>query len=181
MVVSTLVLTLITITGFFVVPPNVTRVLIFFGKYRGTVRKEGFYWTNPFTSKKAVSVKAYNVASDKIKVNDLLGNPIEVGAIVVWEVADTAQALFDVEGYEEYVDVQIEGAVRQVTSKHPYDDDQAEVEVVSLRGGSDVIAIGVLPDHLGELQELNGDIERDLGGRHALQQRGHLRLLIPER
>ena len=108
-VVGSILLTLLTLPGFFVVPPNVTRVLVLFGTYRGTVRQEGFYWTNPFTSKKAVSVKAHNVGSDKIKVNDLLGNPIEVGAIVVWEVADTAQALFDVEGYEEYVDVQIEG------------------------------------------------------------------------
>lgn len=139
-VVGSIILTLLTLPGFFVVPPNVTRVLVLFGTYRGTVRKEGFYWTNPFTSKKAVSVKAHNVASDKIKVNDLLGNPIEVGAIVVWEVADTAQALFDVEGYEEYVDIQVEGAVRQVASTHPYDDDQAEGDVISLRGESDVIA-----------------------------------------
>ena len=154
-VVTTLVLSLITVTGFFVVPPNVTRVLVFFGKYRGTVRKEGFYWTNPFTSKKTVSVKAYNVASDKIKVNDLLGNPIDVGAIVVWEVADTAQALFDVEGYEEYVDIQVEGAVRQVASTHPYDDDQAEGDVFSLRGESDVIA-EELEEELGRRLERAG-------------------------
>ena len=153
--VSCLVVFLLTVPGFFVVPPNVTRALVLFGTYRGTVRKEGFYWTNPFTSKKPVSVKAHNVASDKIKVNDLLGNPIEVGAIVVWEVADTAQALFDVEGYEEYVDVQIEGAVRQVASTHPYDDDQAETDVVSLRGGSDVIA-GELELELGRRLERAG-------------------------
>src|SRR5262245_26288310 len=102
----------ICLLGFFIVTPNHSRVLVLFGRYRGTVRQEGFYWTNPFTSKRSVSLRAHNVASEKIKVNDLLGNPIEIGAVIVWRVRDTAQAMFDVEDHERYVDVQVEPAIR---------------------------------------------------------------------
>lgn len=126
--------------GFFLVNPNMSRVLVLFGTYRGTVRQAGFYWTNPFTSKASVSLKAHNVASEKIKVNDLGGNPIEIGAVVVWQVRDTAQASFAVEDYEHYVDVQIETAVRQLASTHPYDEGQADVHVPTLRGDSTEVA-----------------------------------------
>jgi regulator of protease activity HflC (stomatin/prohibitin superfamily) len=130
-----------TLPGLFVVGPNQSRVLVLFGRYRGTVREQGFFWTNPFTLKHQVSLKAHNVASEKIKVNDLAGNPIEIGAVVVWQVADTAQALFDVEDYEEFVDIQIEAAVRKVASTHPYDEGQdTPAEVVSLRGDSEEVA-----------------------------------------
>jgi regulator of protease activity HflC (stomatin/prohibitin superfamily) len=93
--------------GFFIVQ-NIRRVLVLFGRYRGTVRQEGFYWTNPFTSKRSISLRAHNLASEKIKVNDLLGNPIEIGAVVVWQVRDTAQAKFDVQDFESYVNIQVE-------------------------------------------------------------------------
>lgn len=129
-----------TLPGFFLVNPNMSRVLVLFGTYRGSVRKEGFYWTNPFTSKTRVSLKAHNVASDKIKVNDLGGNPIEIGAVVVWQVRDTAQAEFAVEDYQHYVDVQIETAVRQLASTHPYDEGQADANVPTLRGDSTEVA-----------------------------------------
>src|SRR5262245_19546100 len=102
----------VCVFGFFIVTPNHSRVLVLFGRYRGTVRQEGFYWTNPFTSKRSVSLRAHNVASERIKVNDLLGNPIEIGAVIVWRVQDTAQAIFDVEDHERYVDVQVEPAIR---------------------------------------------------------------------
>src|SRR5262245_62742820 len=82
--------------GFFIVNPNRAKVLVLFGRYRGTVRNEGFYWTNPFTIRHSMSLRAHNVASEKIKVNDQLGNPIEIGAVIVWRVRDTAQACFDV-------------------------------------------------------------------------------------
>lgn len=131
---------LICLCGFFVVSPNMARVLVLFGKYRGTTREEGFYWTNPFTVKQTVSLKARNIASQTIKVNDLTGNPIEIGAVVVWKVRDTAQALFDVDAYEEYVDVQIETAVRELAKAHPYDDGQHPDDVKSLRGDSDVVS-----------------------------------------
>ena len=83
--------------GFFIVGPNMSRVLVLFGMYKGTVRQQGFFWTNPFTSKRRLSLKAHNIASDTIKVNDSRGNPIDIGAVVVWQVRDTAQALFDVD------------------------------------------------------------------------------------
>src|SRR6185295_277664 len=102
--------------GFFVVQPNVARSLVLFGRYRGTVRVDGFYWTNPFTQRRRVSVRAHNFASEKIKVNDLVGNPIEIAAVVVWRVRDTAQAIFDVEDYLHYVNVQSEAAIRQLAS-----------------------------------------------------------------
>ncbi|MGQ0553318.1 MAG: SPFH domain-containing protein [Planctomycetota bacterium] len=127
--------------GFFVVPPNIARVLVLFGRYRGTVREPGFYWTNPFTLRHKVSQRAHNVASQKIKVNDLLGNPIEIGAVVVWQVRDTAQAVFDVENFVNFVDVQIETAVRSLASTHPYDEGQAEGHSVTLRGDAEQIAV----------------------------------------
>ncbi|HZL99263.1 MAG TPA: SPFH domain-containing protein [Planctomycetota bacterium] len=132
--------------GFFVVPPNVARTLVLFGRYRGTVRDDGFYWTNPFTARRRVSVRAHNLASEKIKVNDLIGNPIEIAAVVVWRVRDTAQATFDVEDYLHFVNVQCETAVRQLASTHPYDEGQADDHSVSLRGHADVVA--------GELQSM---------------------------
>jgi hypothetical protein len=138
MIVSTIVWA-VCLIGFFIVNPNMSRVLVLFGKYRGTVRDEGFYWTNPFTVRTPISLKAHNIASEKIKVNDLLGNPIEIGAVVVWQVQDTAQAAFDVESYNHYVDVQIEGAIRQLAKSHPYDDGQSETEVISLRGDTEEV------------------------------------------
>ena len=111
--------------GFFVVEPNMARALVLFGTYKGTVRKDGWHWVNPFTSKKKVSLRAFNMASKTIKVNDQLGNPIEIAAVVVWQVKDTAQAVFDVDDYTDYVDVQIETAVRHIcllyTSPSPRD------------------------------------------------------------
>jgi regulator of protease activity HflC (stomatin/prohibitin superfamily) len=125
--------------GFFIVTPNHSRVLVLFGRYRGTVREEGFYWTNPFTSKRGISLRAHNVASEKIKVNDLLGNPIEIGAVIVWRVHDTAQAMFDVEDHEKYVDVQVETAIREIAKGHPYDDGQTEENLISLRGDTSAV------------------------------------------
>jgi regulator of protease activity HflC (stomatin/prohibitin superfamily) len=133
------VVVVVCLIGFFIVTPNHSRVLVLFGTYRGTVRKEGFYWTNPFTTKRSLSLRAHNVASEKIKVNDLLGNPIEIGAVIVWRVADTAQASFDVEDHEEYVDVQVETAIREIAKTHPYDDGQTEANPISLRGDTSAV------------------------------------------
>jgi len=135
--------------GFFIVTPNHSRVLVLFGRYRGTVRTEGFYWTNPFTSRRSVSLRAHNVASEKIKVNDLLGNPIEIGAVIVWRVHDTAQATFDVEDHEKYVDVQVETAIREIAKAHPYDDGQTEEDSISLRGDTSAV-VGELKNELQE-------------------------------
>lgn len=129
----------ICLCGFFVVNPNESRVLVLFGKYRGTVRQNGFFWTNPFTIKHKVSIRARNLNGEKLKVNDKSGNPIEIAAVVVWKVRDTAEALFDVDDYEEYVSVQSESAVRHLASVHPYDADSDDA--ISLRRSTDEIAV----------------------------------------
>jgi regulator of protease activity HflC (stomatin/prohibitin superfamily) len=118
--------------GFLVVQPNEARVLIVFGRYTGSVRDSGFWWVNPFALKKSVSLRIRNFASEKIKVNDLHGNPIEIAAVVVWQVIDSSRALFDVDNYVQFVDIQSETAIRALASEYPYDtqvDDQP-----SLRG-----------------------------------------------
>jgi regulator of protease activity HflC (stomatin/prohibitin superfamily) len=139
MVIPLAIGAILVLPGFYIVNPNMSRVMVFFGDYRGTVRKTGFWWIHPFTSKHKLSLRAHNVGSEKIKVNDAVGNPIEIGAVVVWRIQDTAQAIFDVEDYTEYVDIQIETAVRRLAGKHPYDEDDSEGEHVSLRGDQDQV------------------------------------------
>ena len=133
--------------GFFMVQPNQGAVLQLFGRYVGTVRDEGLRWANPFYSKKAVSLRIRNFESNKLKVNDLEGSPIEIGAVVVWQVVDTAEAVFAVDDYEDFVHVQAESALRQSATSYPYDlhDDHK----ISLRSHTQEIA-----DHLRkEIQE----------------------------
>lgn len=119
-------------SGFSVVQPNDSRVLILFGKYTGTIRQSGFWWVNPFTIRKKVSLRIRNFNSQKIKVNDLHGNPIEIGAVIVWKVVDSAKAVFDVENYEQFVDIQSETAIRTLASEYPYDVEEDDKS--SLRG-----------------------------------------------
>jgi regulator of protease activity HflC (stomatin/prohibitin superfamily) len=126
--------------GFFIVGPNEGRALVLFGRYRGTIRESGFFWAHPFASRQKVSLKAVNVSSSVIKVNDLVGNPIQIGAVVVFQVRDTAQALFAVEDYRHYVDVQVETAVRRLASIHPYDDSESHADGITLRGDSEDVA-----------------------------------------
>ncbi len=124
--------TILWAAGLTVVQPNEARVLVLFGKYVGSIRDSGFWWVNPFTDRKRVSLRIRNFNSEKIKVNDLHGNPVEIAAVVVWQVVDTARALFDVDNYVQFVDVQSETAIRALASEYPYDtqrDDEA-----SLRG-----------------------------------------------
>jgi len=129
---------IILLVGCIVIGPNEARVLTFFGRYTGTVRTSGLRWVNPFTNKRNVSLRARNFESAKIKVNDIDGNPIEIGAVIVWRVTDTAQAMFDVESFGNYVQIQAESAVRNLAMHHPYDThDEAKV---SLRGHSEVVA-----------------------------------------
>jgi regulator of protease activity HflC (stomatin/prohibitin superfamily) len=112
---------LIALGGFFTVAPNEGKVLQFFGRYVGTVRDAGPRWTNPFYSKRGVSLRVRNFESSKLKVNDLDGNPIEIAAVVVWQVVDTAEALFQVNDYEDFVHIQSESALRQMAQSFPYD------------------------------------------------------------
>ena len=131
---------LIMLAGFFVVDPNLSRVLILFGRYRGTVRKNGFFWTNPFSVKQSLSLRAHKLDGDVIKVNDLMGNPIEISAVVVWRVADTARATFDVEDYEHFVRVQSDAALRNLASTHPYDKGMSDEVETTLRGSTEIVA-----------------------------------------
>jgi len=133
-----LLIGIITLTGLIMVQPNDSRVLIFFGKYIGTVRHSGFWWVNPFTVKKRVSLRIRNFNSQRIKVNDLHGNPIEIGAVIVWKVVDSAKAVFDVENYEQFVDIQSETAIRTLASEYPYDVEEDDKS--SLRGSPQEIA-----------------------------------------
>jgi regulator of protease activity HflC (stomatin/prohibitin superfamily) len=163
---------LVSFGGHFTLQPNEARVLILFGSYKGTVRRSGFYWANPFYSHSRgkipwavapppdpksqtrvggrqgiiykplpakISLRAHNFTSDKLKVNDKRGNPVEIAAVVVWRVEDTAQAAFDVEDYESYVQVQSEAAIRSIASNYAYD--HGEEQEVTLRGGGDEVAL----------------------------------------
>lgn len=131
------VLALIGAFGLFVVNPNEGRVLQLFGTYVGTVKTPGLHWANPLYTKQRISLRAVSLESARLKVNDLDGNPIEIGAIVVWRVVDTAQAVFNVDAYEKYVQVQSEAALRQMATSYPYD---AHDHHVSLRGSTAEVA-----------------------------------------
>ena len=128
---------IIFLVGLIAVQPNDSRVIIFFGIYSGTVRETGFWWVNPFAIKRRVSLRIRNFNSDKIKVNDLRGNPIEIAAVIVWRVTDTSRAVFDVENYEEFVAIQSETAIRSLASEYPYD---GEEDKASLRGSPTEVA-----------------------------------------
>jgi len=131
-------LDLLAFKGLFTVAPNEGQVLQLFGAYRGTAREEGLRWANPFFSKKRISLRVRNFESAHLKVNDTDGNPIEIAAIVVWRVVDTAEAVFEVDDYENYVRVQTESAVRNLATHYPYD---AHLDGhLSLRGSTDEVA-----------------------------------------
>lgn len=134
-------------SGFFTLQPNEAAVLVLFGAYRGTVRDSGFWFANPFIRKIKISRRARNFNGDTLKVNDKRGNPIEIAAVVVWRVRDTAQAVFDVENVENYVRIQSESAVRHVASSYAYDD--GEPNELTLRGGADAVSAALT----SELQE----------------------------
>lgn len=152
---------LVFLRGFFVLEPNESEVITLFGKYSGTVRDQGWYWTNPLTARRRVSLRVHNFNTPQLKVNDNDGNPIEIGAVVVWSVVDTARATFDVENYGQFVQVQSETAVRHIAQKYPYDI-TARPELPTLRGAGDQIAL--------ELQaELQSRLE--LAGIHVIDAR----------
>lgn len=130
----------ISLGGFFTLQPNEAAALVLFGRYVGTVRTAGFHWTNPFNSKVKVSLRARNLNGEKLKVNDRRGNPIEIAAVVVWRVRDTAQALFDVDAYESFVHIQSESAVRHLASGFAYDQAEDEHEITLRAGGDQITA-----------------------------------------
>jgi regulator of protease activity HflC (stomatin/prohibitin superfamily) len=139
--------------GFLVVQPNEARVLILFGSYIGSVTDSGWWWCNPFAKKQKVSLRVRNFQSDRIKVNDASGNPIEIAAVVVWRITDTAKAVFDVADSEQFVTVQSETSLRHLASEYPYDDYRPDT--VSLRGNVDSVS-SALQAELQERLELAG-------------------------
>ena len=128
---------IVVMPGFYMLQPNQAVAITLFGEYRGTDRNTGLRWTWPWMAKKKVSVRANNFISDKIKVNDLRGNPIDIAAQIMWRVVDTAQALFDVDDYKQFVRVQVEAAIRAIGSRYPYDD--FSHQEVTLRGNHDEV------------------------------------------
>jgi len=130
-----LVFIILILPGFFLVNPNTSKVILLFGKYIGTVKENGFFWANPFYTKKKISLRASNFDSERVKVNDKLGNPIMISTILVWKVEDTYKAAFDVDNYENFVRVQSDAAVRKLASLYPYDnfEDEGKEEEITLR------------------------------------------------
>ena len=150
--VWTLVLVLdgASLAGLTVVNPNEARVVTLFGVYHGSIKTPGFWWVNPLTIRRRLSLRVRNFESGKLKVNDLDGNPIEIASVVVWRVVDTAEAMFEVENFENYVKVQTESAIRNLASRYPYD--SHDDEKVSLRGSTASVA---------------GDLKREIQDRLA--------------
>jgi regulator of protease activity HflC (stomatin/prohibitin superfamily) len=136
--------------GFYFLQPNQAAAILLFGDYKGTDRTAGLRWRLPWLMRSKISTRIHNITSDKLKVNDQRGNPIDIAANVVWRVTDTAQALFDVDNYQEFIDIQIESAVRAIAGKYPYDD--IEHEETTLRADAEIV---------------NGDLEAELQDRVA--------------
>lgn len=148
--VLVLALAVFLIPGFFFVNPNSSRVLVLFGKYIGTVKTNGFYWVNPFYMKQNISLRARNFDSERVKVNDKVGNPIQIGVILVWKVKNTYKAAFEVDNYESFVRIQSDAAVRKLAGMYPYDDFEDSNAEVTLRSG---------------LVEVNHTLEEELSDR----------------
>jgi regulator of protease activity HflC (stomatin/prohibitin superfamily) len=144
---------LVCLIGFFIVNPNESRVLVLFGEYTGTVRKNGFFWTNPFYLKKKLSLRARNFDSERVKVNDKLGNPIMISVILVWRVQETFKAAFEVDNYESFVKVQSDAAVRKLAGMYSYDNFEDDESEITLRSG---------------LDEVNDQLEQELHDRLAI-------------
>jgi len=138
---------LVATGGFFTLQPNESAVFTLFGAYRGTTRQNGFLWTNPFYRKQKVSLRIRNLNSEKLKVNDKRGNPVEIAVVIMWRIQDTAQAVFDVDSYETFIRIQSESCVRHIASSYVYDD--GEPSELTLRGGG----VGVAAALAKELQE----------------------------
>ncbi len=144
---------ILVVSGFFYINPNGSRVLTLFGKYKGTVKENGFYWTNPFFAKRAISLRARNFESDKVKVNDKRGNPILISVITVWRVKDSYKAAFEVDDYTTFVKLQSYSAVRNLAGQYCYDNFDDEQKEITLRSG---------------MQEINHALEHELSERLAI-------------
>jgi regulator of protease activity HflC (stomatin/prohibitin superfamily) len=157
------VLFLFVACGFFMIQPNQGAVLTLFGEYRGTERREGLRWVWPWIMRKKISLRAHNVHSERVKINDLRGNPIDIACNVVWRVQDSAQAVFDVDDYKQFVNIQIEAGLRTVGSRHPYDD--FEGEETTLRGSGEVVNRELL-EELNDRVKVAGIVVDEAGLTH---------------
>ncbi len=156
-----LVVAVLLIPGFFFLNPNTSKVLVLFGDYRGTVKNNGFFWVNPLFSKKSISLRARNFDSEKIKVNDKVGNPIQIGVILVWQVRDTFKAAFEVDNYENFVRIQSDSAVRKLAGLYPYDNFDTDAEL-TLRSGH---------EEVNQALEENLKNRLDIAGIHVIEAR----------
>ncbi len=155
--IISIVLGIFLVPGFFLVNPNTSKVILLFGKYIGTVKENGFFWANPFYTKKGISLRASNFDSERVKVNDKLGNPIMISTILVWKVEDTYKAAFDVDNYENFVRVQSDAAVRKLASLYPYDnfEDDGKDEEITLRASVNEVSL-TLEKELSERLDMAG-------------------------
>jgi regulator of protease activity HflC (stomatin/prohibitin superfamily) len=142
-----MLLFIFTVIGFTVVNPNESCVMVLFGAYNGTIRENGFFWVNPFYIKRKLSLRARNFDSEPIKVNDKIGNPIKIGFVLVWRVAETFKAVFDVDDYQHFVLVQSDAALRKLAGLYPYDNFEDHEAVIALRSGG---------------EEVNDELEREI-------------------
>lgn len=160
--VVSVIAAVLLLAGFIIVNPNESTVLTLFGDYKGTVKSNGFFWVNPFFMKRKISLRARNLDSQPIKVNDKLGNPIMIGIVLVWKVADTFKAAFEVDDYESFVKIQSESAIRKLAGTYPYDNFDDEQAEVSLRSG----AAEIHDELVNELAERLG-----IAGVHVMEAR----------
>lgn len=155
--ILTAITAFIFFSGFFTLQPNQARVLTLFGDYRGTVKRDGFHWTNPFMKKLLVSLRLRNLEGERLKVNDKRGNPIEIAAVVVWRVQETAQATFDVDSFENFVKVQSESAVRHLANSYAYD--HGEQNETTLRSGLDEVSTALRQELQNRLAKAGVEVE----------------------
>lgn len=134
-----LLVTIFCMGGFVIVNPNESSVLVLFGAYKGTIKDNGFWWVNPFFTKKKISLRARNLDSEPIKVNDKIGNPVMIGVVLVWRVLNTFKAAFEVDDYEHFVTIQSEAAIRKMAGEFPYDNLEDEDAKITLRGGKEEV------------------------------------------
>jgi regulator of protease activity HflC (stomatin/prohibitin superfamily) len=150
-----IVIGILGLFGLVIVNPNESRVLVLFGSYKGTIRNNGFWWVNPFYAKKKISLRARNLDSDPIKVNDKIGNPIMIGVVMVWKVKETYKAAFEVDDYVHFVDIQSEAAIRKLAGHYPYDNFEDEKAEMTLRSGGEAVN-QMLEDEISERLEIAG-------------------------
>lgn len=155
------IIAVLLMPGFFFLNPNTSMVLVLFGDYKGTVKNNGFFWVNPLFSKKTISLRARNFDSEKIKVNDKVGNPIQIGVILVWQVRDTFKAAFEVDNYENFVRIQSDSAVRKLAGLYPYDNFDTDAEL-TLRSGH---------EEVNKALEENLKNRLDIAGIHVIEAR----------